>query len=94
MPRIKYCLMICSLALVVSCKPTGEKETMMTQKTVPDLTFTCVHEKDTLPPVDPEADVWFKQARELEKANRYQRDYAQIGALYRKAAERDHPKAI
>ncbi|MTC58730.1 sel1 repeat family protein, partial [Providencia rustigianii] len=36
----------------------------------------------------------FKQARELEKVNKSQRDYAQIGALYRKAAERNHSKAM
>ncbi|MEQ5305274.1 DUF6396 domain-containing protein [Providencia rettgeri] len=53
-----------------------------------------MYEKDTLPPVDPEADIWFKQARELEKVNKYQRDYAKIGELYRKAAERNHPKAM
>lgn len=66
----------------------------MTQKAEPDLTFTCVYEKDTLPPADPEADIWFKQARELEKVDKYKRDYAQIGELYRKAADRNHPKAM
>ncbi|WP_413495813.1 DUF6396 domain-containing protein [Morganella psychrotolerans] len=66
----------------------------MTQKTEPDLTFTCVYEKDTLPSIDPEADIWFKQARELEKVDKYKRDYAKIGELYRKAAERNHPKAM
>lgn len=90
---VRYYLIICSLALVAGCKPE-EKETMMTQKTEPDLAFTCVYEKDTLPPVDPEADIWFKRARELEKVNKYQRDYAQIGVLYRKAAARNHPKAM
>ncbi|ELU1437562.1 TPA: sel1 repeat family protein [Providencia rettgeri] len=71
-----------------------KKEKLPIQKTEPDLTFTCVYEKDTLPPVDPEADVWFKQARELEKVNKSQRDYVKIGELYRKAAERNHPKAM
>ena len=27
--------------------------------------FHCVHEKDTAPPLDPVADGWFQQAREL-----------------------------
>ncbi|WP_265497728.1 SEL1-like repeat protein [Providencia rustigianii] len=94
MSLIKPCLLLCALVLLVSCKPVEEKEKAMTQKNEPDLTFTCVYEKDTLPPVDPEADIWFKQARELEKVNKSQRDYAQIGALYRKAAERNHPKAM
>ncbi|AVL76082.1 DUF6396 domain-containing protein [Providencia rettgeri] len=78
----------------MGCKPIDKKDVTVTQKTEPDLTFTCVYEKDTLPPVDPEADVWFKQARELEKVNKHQRDYKQIGVLYRKAAERNHPKAM
>ncbi|HGN0870160.1 hypothetical protein EC835_106272 [Providencia alcalifaciens] len=94
MSLIKPNLLLCALVLLVSCKPVEEKEKDMTQKTEPDLTFTCVYEKDTLPPVDPEADIWFKQARELEKVNKSQRDYAQIGVLYRKAAERNHPKAM
>ncbi|HHR6037751.1 TPA: DUF6396 domain-containing protein [Providencia alcalifaciens] len=94
MSLIKPYLLLCALVLLVSCKPVEEKEKAMTQKNESDLTFICVYEKDTLPPVDPEADIWFKQARELEKVNKSQRDYAQIGALYRKAAERNHPKAM
>ena len=89
----KY-LIICSALLLISCKPLDKKDASINQKAEPDLTFTCVYEKDTLPPVDPEADHWFKQARELEKVNQYQRDYVQIGELYRKAAERNHPKAM
>ncbi|HHR6043916.1 TPA: DUF6396 domain-containing protein [Providencia alcalifaciens] len=96
MSLTKYCVLLCSLLILilVSCKPTDKKDVIVTQKTEPDLTFTCVYEKDTLPPADPEAEVWFKQARELEKVNKYQRDYKQIGVLYRKAAERNHPKAM
>uniref|UniRef100_UPI003F7CE09B SEL1-like repeat protein n=1 Tax=Providencia rettgeri TaxID=587 RepID=UPI003F7CE09B len=80
--------------MLSACNPTDKKAALPLPKTVPDLTFTCVYEKDTLPPVDPEADIWFKQARELEKVNKYQRDYAKIGELYRQAAERNHPKAM
>ena len=89
----KY-LIICSVLLLISCKPLDNKDVSKNQKAEPDLTFTCVYEKDTLPPVDPEADIWFKQARELEKVNQYQRDYTKIGELYRKAVERNHPKAM
>lgn len=89
----KY-LIICSTLLLISCKPLDKKDVSKNKKAEPDLTFTCVYEKDTLPPVDPQADNWFKQARELEKVNQYQRDYVQIGELYRKAAERNHPKAM
>ncbi|KPD02925.1 SEL1-like repeat protein [Moellerella wisconsensis] len=90
----KYSVLIFSSLILSACNPTDKKEVLANQKTEPDLTFTCVYEKDTLPPVDPEADIWFKQARELEKVNKYQRDYTQIGVLYRKAAERNHPKAM
>ncbi len=90
----KKVVLLLGCFFLISCKPIAKKEITVTQKTEPDLTFTCVYEKDTLPPVDPEADIWFKQARELEKVNKYKRDYAQIGELYRKAAERNHPKAM
>lgn len=93
--RIFKCsALICSMLVLSACNPMDKKEKLPIQKTEPDLTFTCVYEKDTLPPVDPEADVWFKQARELEKVNKSQRDYVKIGELYRKAAERNHPKAM
>lgn len=90
----KYSVLICSMLMLSACNPMDKKEEPPAQKAEPDLTFICVYEKDTLPPADPEADVWFKQARELEKVNKYQRDYKQIGVLYRKAAERNHPKAM
>ncbi|WP_249215204.1 SEL1-like repeat protein [Providencia rettgeri] len=86
--------LICSMLMLSACNPMDKNEEPPIQKTEPDLTFTCVYEKDTLPPVDPEADIWFKQARELEKVNKHQRDYTKIGDLYRKAAERNHPKAM
>ncbi|WER20651.1 DUF6396 domain-containing protein [Providencia stuartii] len=89
----QYAVVVLGL-LLMGCKPIDKKDVTVTQKTESDLAFTCVYEKDTLPPVDPEADIWFKQARELEKVNKYQRDYTQIGVLYRKAAERNHPKAM
>ncbi|HGN1202951.1 TPA: DUF6396 domain-containing protein [Providencia rettgeri] len=91
--EIKIILLL-GFILLMGCKPIDKKDVTVTQKNEPDLTFICVYEKDTLPPVDPEADIWFKQARELEKVNKYQRDYAKIGELYRKAAERNHPKAM
>nr|WP_274921690.1 tetratricopeptide repeat protein [Providencia sp. G1(2023)] len=93
--RIFKCsALICSMLVLSACNPMDKKEKLPIQKTEPDLTFTCVYEKDTLPPVDPEADIWFKQARELEKINKHQRDYKRIGVLYRKAAERNHSKAM
>ncbi|MEI9748927.1 DUF6396 domain-containing protein [Moellerella wisconsensis] len=90
----KCSALLCSMLMLSACNPTDKKDVNVTQKTEPDLTFSCVYEKDTLPAVDPEADVWFKQARELEKVKKYQRDYTKIGELYRQAAERNHPKAM
>ncbi|VFS53728.1 Sel1 repeat [Moellerella wisconsensis] len=55
--------------------------------------FTCVQEKDRFPPFDPEADVWFKEARNLEK-QKGKKDYVKIGSLYRQAAMKNHYKAI
>ncbi|WP_249215476.1 MULTISPECIES: tetratricopeptide repeat protein [unclassified Providencia] len=55
--------------------------------------FTCVQEKDRFPPLDPEADAWFKEARNLEK-QKGKKDYARIGALYRQAAMKSHYKAM
>ncbi|WP_454724772.1 MULTISPECIES: tetratricopeptide repeat protein [Cupriavidus] len=55
------------------------------------LQFTCTVEQ--FPPVDPEADVWFKQARALEKLDQQAND-AEMLRLYQQAAERGHYKAI
>ncbi|MEX6006435.1 hypothetical protein AB6G92_10385 [Providencia vermicola] len=55
--------------------------------------FTCVQEKDCFPPLDPEADTWFKEARRLEK-QKGKKDYARIGSLYRQAAQKNHYKAM
>ncbi|MCT6518980.1 sel1 repeat family protein [Proteus vulgaris] len=54
--------------------------------------FTCVHEKDVFPPLDPEADKWFKQAVQLSKQDNP--NFNQIAQLYRQAAEKGHYKAI
>ncbi|MDR3433883.1 MAG: DUF6396 domain-containing protein [Rouxiella aceris] len=57
------------------------------------ISFTCVHEADHLPPLDPEADSWFKQARMLEKAEGA-KNFSMIGLLYRQAIAKDHHKAM
>ncbi len=46
------------------------------------------------PPLDPEADKWFKEARGLEKQVGQPRDYPYIAELYQKAAEKNHWKAM
>ncbi|UNH32096.1 SEL1-like repeat protein [Moellerella wisconsensis] len=55
--------------------------------------FTCVQEKDHFPPLDPEADMWFKEARNLEK-QKGKKDYVKIDSLYRQAAMKNHYKAM
>jgi TPR repeat protein len=59
-------------------------------------TFTCVRQDGHVPPVDPQADLWFQQALALESPDIYaeDRDYAQIYRLYRQAADLNHWKAI
>jgi uncharacterized protein len=58
--------------------------------------FTCTVEADKLPPIDAQADAWLKKAIELEDPSIYvdDRDYKQIVALTRQAAERHHWKAM
>ena len=46
-----------------------------------------------MPPLDPQADVWFKQARAMEKASGA-KNYDMIGTLYRQAIAKDHYKAM
>ena len=55
------------------------------------LEFTCVKEKN--PPLDKDADHWFKSARAIEKGERSGTD-AQMVELYEMAAARNHYKAI
>jgi TPR repeat protein len=60
------------------------------------LAFTCAHEKDHLPPLDPDADLLFKHARWLQKHNLLKNDplkYPEYERLYRIAAAHGHYKA-
>ena len=56
-------------------------------------TFTCAYEKDHNPPLDAEADQWFKQARAMEKM-RGVKNWRKILWLYEKAIAKDHWKAM
>ncbi|MFU3250188.1 MULTISPECIES: tetratricopeptide repeat protein [Pseudomonas aeruginosa group] len=55
------------------------------------LEFSCAQERN--PPIDEEADVLFKEARELERANHEANDQRMI-SLYQEAVERGHYKAM
>lgn len=54
-------------------------------------TFTCAYEKDHNPPLDAEADLWFQEARSLEKELR---DWPRVVDLYEKAIAKSHWKAM
>lgn len=59
-------------------------------------TFTCVYQDQHVPPVDPQAELWFQQALSLNDPNidYDKRDYPRIYQLYSQAAERNHWKAM
>ena len=87
------------LALATGC---GDKGTGMDK--LPDissnikkqLAFTCAHEKDRIPPRDPEADQLYKHARWLVKGNILKQDPAvhpAIERLVRIATAHGHDKA-
>lgn len=57
-----------------------------------NLAFTCVHETAHLPPLNPDADVLFRYARHLQKADG-PKDYDQMARYYRIAAAHGHYKA-
>ena len=86
--RLFLLLYVCiSLAACQSEKGNAVEETIDWKS----LEFTCVKEKN--PPLDKEADHWFKSARAIEKGLKSGTD-AQMVELYEMAAARNHYKAI
>ncbi|MDR0674338.1 MAG: hypothetical protein LBF93_11975, partial [Zoogloeaceae bacterium] len=60
------------------------------------LDFTCVYEKDRIPPRDPEADLLFEYANWRYKKNRLKEDpavYPVVERFYRIATAWGHDKA-
>jgi hypothetical protein len=59
-------------------------------------TFACVYQDQHVPPVDPQAELWFQQALALDNPDIYygKRDYPKIYQLYVQAAERGSWKAM
>lgn len=89
--KISICI---SLLVLTACQPKEtSKVNAISQSQIDKLSFTCTHEVNHLPPLDPQADLWFKQGRAMEKASG-PKDYAAIGVLYRQAAAKDHYKAL
>lgn len=58
--------------------------------------FECVHEASKVPPIDPQAQEWFEQGLALSSYDHWyeDRDWAGAAALWHKAAERQHWKAM
>ncbi|MPV68353.1 sel1 repeat family protein [Burkholderia sp. BE17] len=58
--------------------------------------FVCVYQDQHVPPVDPQAELWFQQALALDNPHidYDKRDYVKIYQLYTQAAERNHWKAM
>jgi uncharacterized protein len=59
-------------------------------------TFTCAYQDQHVPPIDPQAELWFQQALALDDPNidYDKRDYPKIYQMYTQAAERNHWKAM
>ncbi|WP_216665018.1 tetratricopeptide repeat protein [Pseudomonas aeruginosa] len=55
--------------------------------------FVCANEKDHLPPLDSQADAWYREAVALAKPDTL-RPWGRIVELYSKAVERGHWKAM
>ncbi len=88
--KITLGLIVMLFSLLAGCE---QEETNKMNDALKNFQFTCVQEKDSFPPLDPEADAWFKEARHLE-VKKGPKDFAHIATLYRQAAEKKHYKAI
>ncbi|EKT65509.1 DUF6396 domain-containing protein [Providencia alcalifaciens] len=78
------------LLLLIGCE---KKDVSEMNDTLKNFQFTCTHEMENLPPLDSEADIWFKEARQLQ-IQKGSKDFKRITMLYRQAAEKKHYKAI
>jgi hypothetical protein len=81
------------LLAILAVSTCSAKDNIMTASTIDwkSLEFTCTKEKT--PPLDPEADQWYRTARNLQKQDE-ERFAKQIVELYRKAIERNHYNAM
>ena len=77
--------------LMLGCGGQGNIEMRMKNIDWKALQFICSVEQN--PPLDPEADEWFEQARKLERLDDERYD-AEVIRLYEKAAAKGHYKAI
>lgn len=93
-----------AFTLVLALAACGDASSHRTKEiSVPDLpgvqsklAFTCSHEKDHIPPRDPEADMLYKHARWLRKGNTLKNDpaiFPAVERLIRIATAYGHDKA-
>jgi len=54
--------------------------------------FKCVHEQNTAPPLNQQAEQWFQQGRSISKER--PANWAEVARLYQQAVEKDHWKAM
>lgn len=94
-PMNKSALILVLTGLVSAC--THKEKTPL--DSLPDmsavranLSFTCVHEADHLPPLDPEADQLFQYGRYLQKKEG-PKNFNEVARYYRIAAAYGHYKA-
>ncbi len=89
---LRCLLLVTILSGPTACgQPGGEDVADIHKLDWKAMAFTCTTEQN--PPLDPEADVWFQQARAYEKLDQEANDKEML-RLYRQAAERGHYKAI
>jgi TPR repeat protein len=85
----KLLLAFFSFLMVMAC---SKKEAHTPDATSVDLEFKCVYERDSLPALNPDADIFYRYGLYLE-ARKGQKDYDAIARYYRIAAAHDHYKA-
>jgi hypothetical protein len=112
MRALIFPLIVVVLSLHASCAQAGRLTVLSNELTVAmsDLprheklplfdphrkSFTCLYQAQHVPPVDPQAELWFQQALALDNPDVYyeKRNYPTIFQLYLQAAERNHWKAM
>ncbi|ROP59122.1 hypothetical protein EDF81_1906 [Enterobacter sp. BIGb0383] len=86
--QIRYLCAVTILWALTGCN--NEKESKPQDIT---LSFSCTTEAEHLPPLDPQAEIWFSLARSMQKAAG-EKNFDAIADLYRQAAGKDHYKAM
>lgn len=90
----KYVLITTLALLFCACTKKESSVTALPDMSAvrANLAFTCTHQADHLPPLDPQADSLFRYARYLEKKDGA-KDFNDIARYYRIAAAHGHYKA-